>query len=95
MNLIPEFPHQAPPNCSYETESFKRNVIAIWIHNHYNFIYKSGDGVRSIWGFYNSKTKQFHAPTNSKAVGERVNINDTTPYSAMIPKQTPIESAFV
>jgi hypothetical protein len=95
MNLIPEFPHRAPKSYSYETEFIKRNIIAIWIHHHYNFTYKGGNGVRSIWGFYNSKTKQFHAPVNSKTVGKCVDINDTTPYSAMILKQTPLESAFV
>jgi hypothetical protein len=95
MNLIPEFPHQAPPNYSYEQISFKSNVIAIWIHNHYRFIYNNGRTTRSIWGFYNSKTKQFHAPVNSKTVGKCIDINQTTPYSAMFPKQTPLESAFV
>jgi hypothetical protein len=95
MNLIPEFPHKAPKGYSYQSEPFKRNITAIWIHNHYNFTYKGGNGVRSIWGFYNSKTKQFHSPINSKSVGDRVNPNDTTPYSAMLLKQTPLESAFV
>lgn len=95
MNLTPEFPHKAPKGYYYESESFKRNVVAIWIHHRDGFDYNNRSPVRSIWGFYNSKTKQYHAPVNSKTVGECVNIQNTSPYSAMIPKQTPLESAFV
>jgi hypothetical protein len=90
-----EFPHQAPKGYYYETEPFKRNVIAVWIHYRRRFDYNLGDPVRCIWGFYNTKTKQYYAPINSKTVGKCVNIQDTTPYSAMVPKQTPLESAFV
>ena len=78
-----EFPHKAPKGYSYETEPFKRNVIAIWIYNHYRFVYNSGSPVRSIWGFYNTKTNEYHAPVNSRTVGSVVSINDTTAYSAM------------
>lgn len=95
MNLVPEFPHKAPEGYRYESELFKRNVIAIWIHHCRRFNYNSGDAVRCIWGFYNSKTKEYYAPINSKTVGKCVRISDTTPYSAMILKQTPLESAFV
>ena len=90
-----EFPHKAPKGYSYEQISFKRNVIAIWIHNHYEFSYSGGGSVASIWGFYNTKTKCYHSPINSKTVGDKVNIEDTTPYSAMILKLTPLQSAFV
>jgi len=90
-----EFPHQAPRGYYYEIESFKRNVDAIWIHHSRRFDYNLGGDVRCIWGFYNSKTKQYHSPVNSKTVGKVVGIEQTTPYSAMIPKQTPLESAFV
>ena len=89
--MIPEFPHKAPKGYYYETESFKRNVIAIWIHYTRKFDYNLGDSVRCIWGFYNSKTKTYHSPINSKTVGKEVDINDTTPYSAMIPNLTPLE----
>lgn len=95
MKLVPEFPHKAPKGYRYESEPFKRNVIAIWIHHCNRFNYNSGDAVRCIWGFYNSKTKEYYAPINSKTVGKCVRVSDTTPYSAMIPKQTPLESAFV
>jgi len=89
--MIPEFPHKAPKGYSYEMESFKRNVIAVWIHNHYKFVYNGGNSVCSVWGFYNSKTKCFHSPINSKTVGDKVDITDTTPYTAMILNLTPLE----
>lgn len=89
--MIPEFPHKAPKGYSYEMESFKRNVIAVWIHHTRKFDYNLGDPVRCIWGFYNSKTKCFHSPINSKTVGDKVDINDTTPYSAMLLNLTPLE----
>lgn len=90
-----EFPHKAPEGYSYEQISFKRNVDAIWIHNHRKFSYNNGGGASSIWGFYNTKTKEYFAPINSKTVGKCVNIVNTTPYSAMIPKKTPLEMAYV
>jgi hypothetical protein len=90
-----EFPHKPPKGYSYEQVDFKRNVIAIWIHNHSQFSYNGGGVTRSIWGFYNTKTKEYFSPINSKTVGKCVNIDDTTPYSAMIPKRTPLECAYV
>lgn len=93
--MMKEFPHIAPNGYSYEYEDFKRNVTAIWIRNHYKFVYNGGDSVRSIWGFYNHKTKCFHSPINSKTVGHQVRIEDTTAYSAMILNLSPLEAAFV
>jgi len=78
-----EFAHKAPKGYSYEFEQYKRNVVAIWIRNHSQFSYNGGAPVKSIWGFYNSKTREYHAPVNPKKVGDVVNINSTTPYSAM------------
>lgn len=78
-----EFTHKAPKGYSYEFEQFKRNVVAIWIRNHSQFSYNGGAPVKSIWGFYNSKTREYHAPVNPKKVGDVVNFNSTTPYSAM------------
>lgn len=91
MNL---FPHKAPKGYSYEFEDFKRNVVSIWIRNHSKFDYNNGKSVRSIWGFYNQKTKQFHAPVNSSTVGSVVMIESTRPYTAMQINQTPLEAAF-
>jgi hypothetical protein len=75
--------HQAPEGYHYERTDFKANVSAIWIVNDTHFDYCGSAGVKSIWGFYNSKTKQFYAPKNSKTVGSVVDLNKTTAYSAM------------
>jgi len=88
-----EFPHKPPKGYSYEIESFKRNVIAIWIYNHYRFVYNHGSPVRSIWGFYNTKTKSYHAPINAKTIGSVVDIESTTPYSAMQLNLNPLAHA--
>lgn len=93
MNI--EFPHRPPKGMHYEQTEFKRNVVAIWIHYDRRFDYNLGDAVCCIWGFYNTKTKTYHAPINSSTVGNIVSLNQTTPYSAMIPKQTPLEAAYV
>ena len=75
--------HKAPEGYHYERTDFKTNVIAIWIHFDRRFDYNLGDECRCIWGFYNTKTKQFHAPKNSSTVGDVVDLNKTTCYSAM------------
>ena len=93
--MISEFPHKAPPGYSYEFEDFKRNTIAIWICCHRQFDYNLGKPVRSIWGYYDSKKRVYSAPVNAKTVGAVVSVDNTTPYSAMIPKQTPLEAAYV
>lgn len=93
--MMIEFPHKAPSGYSYEQIEFKRNIIAIWIVNERTFSYNGNSRTPSIWGFYNTKTKCYHAPINSKTVGDKVDIRDTTVYSAMIPKLTPLQAAFV
>lgn len=87
--------HKAPEGYSYEIIPFKSNVIAVWIRNHYKFDYNGGHPVRSIWGFYNKKTKTFHAPINSSKCGDSVELEKTTPYSAMQLKRSPLEQFFV
>jgi hypothetical protein len=77
-----EFPHVAPQGYSYETSEHKRNVVAIWICNHGQFSY-TDETPKSIWGFYNTKLKKYYSPVNAKTVGKVVDIDDTTPYSAM------------
>jgi hypothetical protein len=93
--MIPEFPHKAPKGYSYEFEEFKRNTVSIWIRNSTTFDYNLGKSVRSIWGFYDSKKRIYYAPINSKTIGNIVSIDNTTPYSAMQIKQTPLTAAFV
>jgi len=93
--MLVEFPHKPPKGMYYEQLHFKSNVVAVWIHYKRRFDYNLGDPVRCIWGFYNTKTKCFHSPINSKTVGNQVNIEDTSPYSAMVPKLSPLEKAFL
>jgi hypothetical protein len=87
--------HHPPDGYFYEYKEFKRGVISIWIVHNYLFTYNGGDQIRCIWGFYNVKTKTYHAPINSTKCGDSVNILNTTPYSAMQSKLSPLELAFV
>jgi len=89
-----KFPHKAPNNYHYEQSQFKRNITAIWICDDRNYDYNNGKSVRCIWGFYNSKTKQWHAPVNSSTVGDVVDPARTTPYSAMMIKLNPLMTCF-
>lgn len=95
MIMIPDFSHIAPEGYSYEFESFKRNVISIWLRHHAIYDYNLGKSVRTIWGFYNSKTKSYHSPINSSTVGSVVKIQNTTSYTSMPIQQTPLQAAFV
>ena len=95
MVMITEFPHRAPEGMYYEQTEFKRNVVSIWIHYQRRFDYNLGDPVRCIWGFYNTKTRVYYSPVNSKTVGRAVDIRETTPYTAMPLKRTPLEAAYV
>lgn len=90
-----EFPHTPPKGYSYEFTQFKTNVTAIWIRNHTIFDYNLGKSVRCIWGFYDSKKRTYLAPVNAKTPGKSVDIKNTSPYSAMQLKQTPLTAAFV
>lgn len=78
-----EFRHKPPKGYSYEIIPHKRNILSIWICNHGKFSYTNDTPVKSIWGFYNTKTNQYIAPVNSKTPGKVVEFDDTTPYSAM------------
>jgi hypothetical protein len=82
--------HNAPKGYSYEVEQFKHNFLAIWIYNHGEFSY-TNKTPKSIWGFYNTRTKCYHAPINASKQGDKVRIEDTSPYSAMQLKLTPLE----
>jgi len=89
-----KFPHKAPKDYHYEQTPFKRNITAIWICDDRTYDYNNGKPVRCIWGFYNSKTKQWHSPVNSSTVGDVVDPVRTTPYSAMLLKLNPLEACF-
>ena len=88
------FPHVAPKGYSNEIELFKRNLLAIWICNHGQFSY-TDKTPKSIWGFYDTKRKCYYAPINATKQGDQVDIKNTTPYSAMQLKLTPLEAAFL
>jgi len=88
--------HKPPNGYHYEQEkNYKRNTTAIWLHHHKRYDYNLGKPVKTIWGFYNTKTRNFHAPVNSQTVGSVVDIGNTTPYTAMPIKQSPLEKFFV
>ena len=92
MTELPhDFPHQPPTGYRYETVQFKSNVVAIWTVCNPGFVYNDGNDVRCIWGFYKPKKQQYFAPINSKKVGDQVNVNDTTPYTAMQLNFNPLE----
>ena len=91
--LPPSFSHQPPKGYRYEVLPYKSNVVSVWTVCNPGFVYNDGDPVRCIWGFYNTKKQQYYAPINSKKVGTPVDINDTTPYTAMQLKLNPLEYA--
>ena len=91
MELPPTFIHQPPENHSYEVSTFKRNIVSIWILNYTHFNYTDQFPVRSIWGFFNTKTEEYLSPINSTKQGNPVDIHRTSPYSAMVPDLNPLE----
>lgn len=93
--MIADFPHEAPKNYRYEFDVFKKNIIAIWLRCDLRFDYNNGASTRTIWGFYDQKTKQYFAPINSKTIGACVNITDTRNYTAMPLNLNPLEAAFL
>lgn len=93
--MISEFPHRPPTKeYAYEYEEFNTQIIRIWLCCSRRFDYNLGKPTKSIWGFYNSKKKEYLAPINSTKPGKQVNISHTTPYSAMQIHQTPLEKCF-
>lgn len=95
IELPVNFTHKAPKGYSYEVEGFKRNVISIWLRHHKDYVYAEGKSVKTIWGFYNLKQQAYYAPINSKTIGEKVEIENTTNYTSMPIKLSPLELAFV
>lgn len=93
--MIAEFPHKAPKNYSYEFETWNARAIRIILHCHRKFDYNLGASTATVWGFYSPKKRVYYAPVNAKTIGKEVNIENTTPYSAMPIKRTALEAAFV
>jgi hypothetical protein len=93
--LIPQFPHKAPKDYSYEFEEFKRGVVSIWLRCHRKFDYNNGASTRTIWGFWKEKTNEYFAPINSKTIGACVRIEDTRPWTSMKINYQGVEQFFV
>ena len=95
MELPNDFPHTAPQGYRYEAIQSKTNVISIWTVFERGFTYNDHNECHCIWGFYNTKKQQYHAPINSKKIGEVVDVKNTSPYTAMQLNLNPLELAFV
>ena len=93
--MIPEFPHKAPKDYRYEFEQFNTRAIRIWLCNSRQFDYNLGASTKTVWGFYSPKKRVYYAPVNVKTIGKQIDIESTTPYTAMPLKQTPLTAAFV
>lgn len=95
VELPSSFFHSAPDGYYYKAEEFNRNIISIWLCNTYKFVYNNGIETRTIHSFYNTKTREYFSPINSKTIGSCVNIKDTQNYTAMSINLSPLELAFV
>ena len=83
MELPNDFPHQPPEGYRYEAIRKNASTISIWTVYERGFNYNDHNECHCIWGFYNTKKGTYYAPVNSTKQGDIVDINDTTPYSAM------------
>lgn len=89
-----EFPHSPPLGYSYQFEQFNTRLISIWLLHSFQYSY-TNKPVRTIWGFYSPKKKEYYAPINSTKVGDKVDIKDTRNYTAMQLNLTPLEKCFL
>lgn len=95
MELPNDFPHTAPQGYRYEVIQSKTNVISIWTVFERGFTYNDHNESHCIWGFYNTKKQQYHAPINAKKIGDVVDVDNTSPYTAMQLNLNPLELAFL
>jgi hypothetical protein len=93
--MINKFPHKPPNGYCYKFEKFNSKLIAIWLHHNCNYDYKLGKPIKTIWGFFSPTKNEYYSPINSSKVGSIVDINQTTPYTAMQINLTPLEVAFL
>ncbi len=89
-----DFYHEPPEGYSYEFQNFNTRFISIWLIHSFPYSYTTKQ-VKTIWGFYNFKKKEYYAPINSTKVGEKVDIANTRNYTAMPIKLSPLEKFFV
>ena len=94
LELPHDFPHQSPKGYSYEVKVHKRNMVAIWLRHHRVYSY-SPDPVYTIWGFYDTKKCEYRSPVNATKPGDKVDLDNTRPYTAMPLNLNPLEAAFV
>ena len=92
LELPHDFIHEPPKGYHYEVESFRRNVCRICIVNDGSFSY-TDVAPKSVWGFYNTKSRTYSAPINFSKQGDTVDINQTRPYTAMQLNLNPLEAA--
>jgi hypothetical protein len=87
--------HRGVEGFEYVMDDFNKSTKRIWVINHtQEFVYREGAGPpRSVWGFYRPRTKEYFAPINSKKIGKKVRIEDTTPFTAMKVNYNPLEQA--
>lgn len=95
IKLIPSFKHICPENMFYEVEEFKRGIFRIWICHKRKFDYNNGKPVRCVWGFFNYKKCKYFFPVNSNTLGKEVEFENTTPFTAMQIKKSPLDVFFV
>ena len=92
IELPPDFIHEPPKGYHYEVEQFRHNLHRICIVNDGEFSY-TDVAPKSVWGFYNTKTRKYSAPINYSKQGDTVDINQTRPYTAMQLNLNPLEAA--
>ena len=93
LELPSDFIHEPPEGFHYEVDQFRRNVHRICIVNDGTFSY-TDVAPKSVWGFYNTKTRTYSAPINFSKQGDPVDINNTRSYSAMQLNLNPLMAAF-
>ena len=81
--LPPDFPHFPPNDYKYKVIRKNSSLLSIWTVYQREFVYNNGDESACIWGFYNPKKREYYAPINATKVGDKVDINSTSPYTAM------------
>jgi len=90
-----EYPHQAPTGYEYWTDDYSKTIKRIWIRNiSREFTYGGNKHPSSVWGFYCRRKRVFISPVNSNKPGKAVKPENTSAYSAIPRKLTPLELAF-
>lgn len=89
-----KLPFKAPENWKYSKTKFNSKFDAIWLISTRKWDY-TNEEVKCIWGFVNLKTNKIHAPINAQKPGSVVELERTTPYTAMPLKLNPLEMALL